>query len=498
MPDNSSMRHSKSRVLKSFAWSFMERIGVRFVNLLVQIVLARILDADAFGVIAILLVVVNVADSIAMSGLGMALVQGDDITEESFSTAFWLSLGLSGIIYLILFVGAPVMSSFYSMPTLATYMRVLSLVVLFDGINSIQRAYLQKNMDFKRLFVTNTISALTSGVIGVVMAIMGLGVWALIWQTLSQAICVCLVLLFVVPWKPALVFNRSIAGGLFSYGWKICATSILNVFYTGISDLILGRTCSSSDLGMYSQGRKWPNAVITLVTNALQNVLFPAFAELKNDMEAFRHAARKALVAGTFIAVPAVTCFAVVAEPLIAILLTEKWLPAKRIFQMLCISNAVLIIQLVNLRAYMALGASGFYLRIQIVKVALGVLVIGGTAYIARDIYAVAFATAALGVFNILVVDTWGAKRMFGYSRAEQLRDVWKIYLVALVAGIIAWVPAFFLDSYVLRLIIQTAIFCGAYLLIARSIRLEGYSDCMRILKDGLHALKRRGERSKL
>lgn len=471
-------------------WSFLEQGGSKLVQLLVQIVLARLIAPEAFGVLAVLLVFTNIADAIAQSGLGMALVQKDEAKAKDFTTAFWLCLLLALIVFGVLWVIAPFVAIFYNESDLEVLLRVLSLVVVFNSANSVQRAYLQRSMDFKKLFQTNFVAAVLSGVVGIAAAYLGAGVWALVIQTLSQSIFACLVLLIVVPWKPALAFDKSSAKHLYSYGWKICVTAIFGVIYTGVSELVIGRVCSVTDLGYYSQGRKWPNAALSLIANALQNVFFPAFASLQNDLVALRAAMKKSLVVGSFLIVPTSFFFTVVAEPVVAILLTEAWLPCVPIFQSICIAYSLMLLQIINLRAYMALGDSGLYLRLQIIKVTLSVLILGIAAVITKDIYAVAVVNAVLIIFNVIFIDLHFAKKVHGYARLDQIKDVLPIYFVAAVAGAAAYVLTFLNFSYISELVFMAVVFIFVYLLLSIALKIQGAKVCFQLLNGFLNRKK--------
>ena len=227
--------------VKSLLWSFLEQGGSKIIALLVQILLARLLSPEAFGVLAILLVVTNVADAIAQSGLGSAIIQRSKSDNLTYTTAFWLSMGIAAILFCLILCSAPVIESFYGMPGLGNYLSVLAIIVFFNSANSIQRSILQRDMDFKSLFLTSTLAALFSGVIGVGGAFLGWGIWALVAQSLTQSVAMCVVMATRVSWKPSFAFSKEEAVELFSYGWKVASTSILNVLYTGISDIVVGK-----------------------------------------------------------------------------------------------------------------------------------------------------------------------------------------------------------------------------------------------------------------
>lgn len=477
-----SSSSNKSGKATTFLWSFLEQGGSKAIQLFVQIILARLLSPEAFGILAILLVVTQITDSIAQSGLGMALIQKSDADDRSYSTAWWLSLGLAAALYIVVYFTSPTISVFYNMPDLVFYLRVLGLIVFFNSANSIQRSYLQRNMNFRGIFAATTIAALISGFGGVVLAFFGFGVWSLVLQSLLQSIFICIVMWLQISWKPAFTFDVSQAWSLFSYGWKICITGILNVIYSGISELIIGRACSASELGLYSQGRKYPTAAIGVMSNSIANVLFPMFSAIKGDSEALRGAIRRGLTLGTFLVAPISLLAAVVAKPLVAILLTEKWLACVPIFQLTCISNAILMIQLVNLRAYMALGDSSLYMRLQIIKVLGGGAIIWITAAITHDIYHTAWANFIVGVISIVFVDATPAKRLHGYSSLNQVKDVLPILFLSLVAAAASLAVQLLGLGYVPELFLQVILFASVYLGGAKLFKFSELSEAASLL----------------
>lgn len=473
----------------SFIWSFLEQGGSKAIQLIVQIILARLLSPEAFGVLAILLVVTQVSDSIAQSGLGMALIQKSDSNDRSYSTAWWLSLGLAAALYLAVFLSAPTISAFYSMPDLAVYLRVLGLIVFFNSANSIQRSFLQRSLNFKSIFIATTLAALASGVAGIAMALFGFGVWALVAQSLLQSVFICIVMWIRVNWKPTLVFDVDEAKNLLGYGWKICITGILNVFYSGISELIIGRACSAGELGLYSQGRKYPQAAIGVMSNSIANVLFPMFSAIKDDAIELRKAIRRGLKLGTFIVAPMSLLAAVIAEPLVALLLTEEWLACAPIFQLTCVSNALLMLQLVNLRAYMALGDSGLYMRLQLIKVLGGGAVIWATALLTKDIYATAWANFFVGICSILFVDAPPAKKLHGYSALSQVKDAVPILALSCVAAAAALAVQFLGLGHVSEILVQCVIFVLVYLGGAKLLRFGELAEAVSLV----HGVAARG-----
>ncbi len=452
----------------SLFWSFMEQGGASVIGMIVQIILARILAPEAFGIMAILLVFTSIMASIAQSGLGSSLIQRSKVDDDSYSTAFWLSGCIALFLYILLFFGAPIVASFYQMSDMTLYLRVLGLTIFFNAFNSIQRSYLQRSLDFKALFKANFLGLLLSGIIGVVCALLGFGVWALVVQSLTQGICACITLLYFVPWKPKLVFRKDEARGLFQFGWKICATGIINVLYDGTAELVIGKACNATQLGYYSQGRKYPLQVVGVLTNAISNVIFPTFSKMKEDMVSLRLLLKNVLSVGTFVIAPISILFCVIAEPLIAVLLTEKWLPSVPIFQLIFFANAFLMFQIANLRVYTSLGDSGLYLKLNVLKALFGCTLICGAAVITQDIYIVAAVASFACIVEILLIDMHPARRVHGYGAFQQLKDQMPTYGITFCSAALAFACSFLPLNYILVMIVQIIVFGSSYLGMSR------------------------------
>lgn len=455
----------------------MEQGGSKITQLFVQLILARMLAPEVFGILAILLIFTTIADAVSQSGMGTALIQREGVTLSDYSTAFWLSLTIALTMYAIVFAVAPLVEAFYSMEGLAAPLRTISLMFILNSVNSIQRSYLQKRMDFKRLCQANVLALALSGALGVAAAFVGLGIWALVVQYVSQAMLACVALLLFSSWRPSFEFDVHAARELFSYGWKICATSILGTVYTSVSELILGRTCSAADLGLYSQGRKWPYAGINLFSNALQNVFLPVFSELQSDATALRASMHRMLVDGSIVVVP-VSCLAAVASrPIVEILLGTTWSACAPVFAFACLSNIVLILQITNLRAYMALGRSDLYLALQVVKVLVGGVAAAVVAVATRNITMVALANTLISFFNVVVIDLWPAASVHGYGRSSQLGDIAPIVGASIVAAGFAFLPTLTGLPDMATFLLQAFVFGVAYLTLASLLQLEGLND---------------------
>ena len=474
-------------VKTSLLWSFLEQGSSKIALLVIQLILARLLAPEVFGVMAILLVVVETMSAIAQGGLGSSLIQSDEVNRDDCTTAFWLSISLAAILYIIIFLCSPFIANVYEMTDLVLSLRILALSVFLSSFNSIQRSILQREMSFRSIFLSNISSVVISGCVGVAMAVWGMGLWALVAQALIQQAIACLVMFIKVPWRPSFYFSRVRARELLGYGWKVCTTVILGVFYTGISELIIGKVCNPAQLGYYSQGRKWPNAGMGVVTNAIQNVMFPVLSLCKNDNDKFKQVFLVTLRVGSYVVIPLCVLLALIAEPLLVLLLSEKWIPSVPVFQLGCIGYVLIMPQIVNLRAYMALGLSNLYLKLQVIKVTLGIFIISGVAYFTKDIYAVALSTCLLNYFCIAVIDMNPAKRVIGIGRTEQLKQIGPIVLIAVIAGLVSHFLTFLALNNILQILLQSIVFVAIYCGLSKLCRLKSYEELLLEMAKFMH-----------
>ena len=469
----------------------MERCGNQSIQLLVQIIMARLLFPEAFGSLAVMLVFVNLGNVLVQSGLNTALVQAPEADEDDFSTVFWMSLAVSLVLYLAVFFAAPAVGGYYGDPGLAWPLRVLCLVLVVNAYNSVQVAAVQRAMEFKKMFRATMASALLSGALGVGCALAGAGLWALVAQQLSYQLINCLVLALQVPWRPGLVFKVTRARELFSFGWKLLASGLLDQGYQSLSDLIIGKRFSAADLGLVSQGKKYPQALGSMLDGAIQPVMLSAVSRLQGDLPQVKRLVRRALKTSTFLVCPCMALFAVVAEPLVGLLLGEKWLPCVPFLQMYCVVYMLLPIHTTNLQALNGMGRSDLFLRLEVVKKAMGVSALLFAVFVLGDLNAIVGTYIFTGVISTLI-NAWPNRRVIGYPYAEQLRDMAPAFLLAAAAAAVAWPLSLLGLPAPGQLALQALVFIAAYLALSRLFRVEELSYLLSALR-GLVASRGRG-----
>ena len=273
---------NNKKVFTNLLWRFAERSGAQIVKFCVELILARILLPDDYGLIALVTVFITISNVFVDSGLGNALIQKKDADQTDFSTVFFFNLVWCLVLYGLIFFLAPFISGFFSLPEFATVLRVLGLQIIVSGVKNIQQAYVSKNFMFKKFFFATLGGTLGAAVLGIWMAYHGFGVWALVTQQLFNVIVDTIILWITVKWRPTREFSWNRFKVLFSYGWKLLASSLLEAIYNNIRQLIIGRVYSSGDLAYYNRGRQFPDFIISNVNSSIDSVLLPTLASVQD------------------------------------------------------------------------------------------------------------------------------------------------------------------------------------------------------------------------
>ena len=314
---------TKKSVIGNFIWRFAERCGAQLVTFIVSIVLARILDPKDYGTIALVTVFTTILQVFVDSGLGTALIQKKNADDLDFSSVFYFNFIVCIILYVGMFIAAPYIALFYKDTTLTPVIRVISLTIVISGVKGIQQAYVSKNMLFKRFFFSTIGGTIFSAVLGIAMAYMGYGVWALVAQQLSNTAIDTLILWLTVKWRPKKMFSYERLKGLFSFGWKLLISSLLDTAYNNLRNLIIGKLYSSSDLAFYNQGEKFPKVIVMNINASIDSVLLPTMSIEQDNPERIKQMTRRAIKTSTYVMAPLMMGLAFCAEPIVRLVFLE-------------------------------------------------------------------------------------------------------------------------------------------------------------------------------
>jgi len=468
-------------VTKNFIWKFLERTGAQFMNLVVQIVLARLVAPEVFGSIALVTVLITILQVFVDSGMGIALIQKKNADDTDFSTVFYFNILMCLALYAVVFLSAPYIAVFYKDEALTGVIRVLSLSLIISGVKNVQQAYVSRNMLFKRFFFSTLGGITFSAILGIWMAYRGFGIWALVVQYVSNAAADTIILWITVKWRPKLRFSFERLKGLFSYGWKLLFSSLLETVYQDIRQLVIGKMYTSSDLAFYNRGSQFPKVIVGNVNTSIDSVLLPTMSKSQDDKAAVKEMTRKAIKVSTYLIAPLMIGLAFVSDSLVKLLLTEKWLPCVPYLIIFCITYLFYPIHVSNLNALKAMGRSDYYLKLEIIKKILGFTVLFATIWFGPLVM------CASGIVSSLLsqaINAWPNKKLLGYSLIEQYKDIVPSILLALFMGVCVFaIGAVLPFPIILTLLIQIVAGAGIYIGLSIILKIDTFYYLLDVLK---------------
>lgn len=474
---------NKKKIISNFFWRFAERCGAQFVTFIVSIVLARILSPKDYGTIALVMVFTTILQVFVDSGLGTAFIQKKDADDLDFSSVFYFNFGVCIILYVGMFFLSPLIANFYDDELLIPIIRVISLTIIFSGIKGIQQAYVSRHMMFKRFFFSTLGGTIFSAFLGIVLAYSGFGVWALVAQQISNTAIDTLILWLTVKWRPQKIFSLKRLINLLSFGWKLLVSSLLDTCYNNLRNLIIGKLYSSSDLAFYNQGDKFPKVIVTNINTSIDSVLLPTISSAQDDRERVKNMTRRAIKTSTYVMAPLMMGMAFCAEPIVHLVLTDKWLPCVPYLRIFCTTYMFWPVHTANLNAINAMGRSDWFLRLEVIKKAVGMTLLLSTMW-----FGVMAMACSLLVSNVLsqIINSWPNRKLLNYSYLEQVKDFAPGILLAVFMGIcvyfIGYIPLPTIVTFVIQIISGAAI----YIALSAILKLEEFEYLTGMIKSFL------------
>lgn len=470
-------------VLNNMLWRFLERCGAQGVSLVVSIVLARLLDPSVYGTIALVTVITAILQVFIDSGLGTSLIQKKDADDLDFSTVFYFNMAMCLGLYGLMFFGAPWIAAFYELPELTPVIRVLSLTLVISGVRGIQQSYVSKTMQFKRFFYSTLGGTILSAIVGIAMAYAGFGVWALVGQYLTNNLAGTVILWITVRWRPKWMFSWQRLKGLFSYGWKLLVSSLLDTGYNDLRQLLIGKLYTTSDLAYFNKGKQFPNLLVENVNSSINSVLLPTMASVQDNAGRVKDMTRRAIKTSTYIMMPLMVGLAAVAEPFVRLVLTEKWLPCVLFLRIYCVSFAFYPIHTANLSAIKAMGRSDLFLTLEIAKKVVGLIALFATMFISVEAMAYSLLVTTL---TGQIINAWPNKKLLNYSYLDQVKDMLPQILLSCAMGAAVYFVSFLKLNDIVTLLIQVPLGAAMYIVLSHAFRLDSYAYMLDILKSYL------------
>lgn len=472
----------KNTVTGALGWKLLERFGIQGVQFILQLVLARILDPEHYGTISLMVVFTTLANVFIQRGFNTALIQNKDVTEEDYSSVFWVTLSVATILYGVLFFCAPAIAAAYDMTDFVAPFRVLTLILFPGAINSIQLAKVSRELDFKKVFFSNVGGIIVAGIAGITIACMGGGVWALVFQTLLATTVPCIVMRFTVKWKIRMRCDIHRVKILFSYGWKLLVSGLIDTLYQDLRSLVIGLKYDSGTLGYYNRGKQFPQFLINSFNSTIQSVMLPAMAAQQDDKAKVKELMRNSIMLSSYIIFPMMAGLAGVAEPLIRLLLTDKWLPAVPFMQIYCFTFAFYPVHSCNLQAINAVGRSDIFLKLEIIKKSFGIAALLAALFLFDSPIAIALTGVVTAIVSSFV-NAYPNKKLIGYAYLEQIKDILPSFAASGVMCVCVLAVGKLELSTIAQLILQIFVGVVIYVAISAVFRLKPFFQVLELVK---------------
>ena len=362
----------RDKAASGLAWTAFEKVGQQVVQFVIGIIIARILSPEDFGIVGMTAIFIAIANSVVESGFGSALIQKKEKTEADYSTCFYFNIIVGVALYGLLWVAAPWIATFYRTPILTDVVRVLGLSFIINSLSISQTARMTSELRFRQMSVVTIVAQLATGGLGLVMALSGWGVWSLVFQQVASCALRLVGMEVCLRWFPRLVFSRESFRHLFGFGSKILCSSIINTVYNNLYTLVIGRAFSASDVGYFNRANQTAQLPTLSISQVVMKVAYPLMAQVQDDEERLRAAYMKFLRLQLFALFPILLGLAALAEPLVLVLLGEKWLPAVPLIQVLCLGSLFDPLTVINLNILYVKGRTDLVLRLELIKKPIG------------------------------------------------------------------------------------------------------------------------------
>lgn len=476
--------NEKNSVFSGLMWRFGERFAAEGVSFAVSLVVTRLLLPEYYGIVSIARMFLVIFKAVVQDGFGYALIQKKDADQLDFSTVFYIQMLLGFGLYALVWIAAPAISGWYAEPLLQPVFRVMGLTLPIGAFNCVQQAFVSRNMQFKRFFFSTIIGTLLSAAVGLGMAYAGAGVWALVAQNLTNLICDTLILWFTVRWRPTLQFSVVRLKGMFSYSWKMMATTMIDNLYNSLYPIALGKLFGTVQQGYYDRGDIIPNTVASNVAMTFKSVLLSAFAKEQGNIVGLKTMLKNSLRMAAFVFFPLMAGLIAAARPLIVALLTEEWVESATFLQYCSLFFAFVPHHVIHQQAISAVGESGIALKLEMGKKGIGVLcLLVGIPFGIKGLLIGKAISSILG----LILTAVPVQKLFGYTYIEQVKDLFPSALLSfLMAASIYALQLLGWDPFPMLLL---QIGCGVifYLLGAKLMRMKELDALVTKAKNMLH-----------
>lgn len=454
------MSELKQKARSGILWSSIERFSAQGVQFVLGIIIARILSPSDYGLVGMIAIFLAISDTFVQSGFVLALVRKKDSDDLDYSTVFYFNIVVACVCYCLLFFLAPAVSRFYNQILLIDILRVASLILIINSFTIVQRAKLVASIDFKTKTKASLSSIVISGVVGIVAAYFGFGVWALVVQSLLRGLIEGIVLWSISRWNPLFVFSYSRFKKLFSFGSKMLISSLLDTVFKNIYAIVIGKIYSANTLGFYTRARQFSEFPSSNITSVLSRVTFPVLSQLQDDDDKLRSAYTKMIKLSALVVFPLMMGLAALAQPVVSLVLTDKWSEVAWMLQLLCFGMMWYPIHAINLNVITVKGKSGLFLKLEIAKkILISIMLIVSIPFGIKAMILGQIVTSYLS----LLINTYYTDKMINYSFRKQLYDLLPFFTLSFAMGALIFIANLFVASNVFKIIVGFAIAIAFY-----------------------------------
>ena len=471
----------KEKTAQGLYWGFLSSSAMQLLNLVIGIFLARLLSPEEYGIVAMLAIFTLIAGNLQDSGFSVALINIKDIKHNDYYAVFWFNTGVSLLLYLLLFLSAPLIAGFYHQPCLVPLSRFLFLGFIFASMGIVPNAVLTRELRVKEKAIVSLLALLLSGTVGVVMAFKGFSYWSLATQQLLYNVIICIGRYYFARWVPSFKVDFTPVKQMFAFSYKVLITAVLTTINNNMLTVVLGRLFPAASVGNYNQANKWNTMANQLVSNTIAQVAQPVLMRVNDDQERQRRVFGKMMRFTAFLAFPAMFGLSLVAPQVILIAIGEKWIDSIPLLQILCISGAFIPMYTVYQNLFLSMGKSDYYMWLTISQIV--IMLAAVMACHSMGVKAMVVAFACISILWLLVWQVF-ASMLIGYRFMSMMRDLMPFLFIAIAVMGLTWLVTMPVSNIYLLLIIRVIVALLLYVTVMKLSRAVIFKECMDYLSD--------------
>lgn len=470
----------KHKTKKGLYWTFLNQFANNGLQFIVGVIMARLLSPSDYGITALPAVFMAIAGVFIDSGFSQALVRKPEVTEKDLATSFYYSILVGITCYLLIFIGAPWIAEFYNTPVLEPLIRVTALTFLWGPLNTPQRVILSRKLDFKTPARISIVTKIIGSVIGIGFVYAGYGIWALVLMGTISSFLSFIQTWFAVKWMPKAKWSKDSFSYLWNFGNKLILTYLIDKLYQNIAPIVIGKYYSPADLGQYNRAQGYADLPSKQATGVLQSVTFPVLSKLNGDKNALAAKYRQMIKASVFVVTPIMLLLSALASPFVLILIGEKWAPCIVFLQVMCFTRSLYPIHSLNVNLLMVSGRSDLYLRLEIAKKVLGLIMLFVTLPI--SVMALVYGWLCYGII-CLFLNTYYTGKLIGVSLFTQIKDIYPIWILSLVMFAVVYCTVSYIPNIYLQAVVGIIVGASIYIGGSFLFRFQELNDVKYMLK---------------